>query len=649
VRGAQPESLGADAAASAVRPRAFAPNLSHVAVGVGAAAGVAALGAADGGYFPPAWGWTALVALWLVIAWLLLGRAALHGGRLAGVFLGGLTALAAWTWLSLAWSDNTTQTVLEGFRMIAYAGVAAALVLVVRRDTAPALLRGVLAGLVLVSAYGLATRLFPERLGAYDSVSEYRLSEPLGYWNGFAIFVTLGLLLALGAVARERNVALRALAAASFVVLLPALYFTFSRGAWIALIAGLAAAVALDPRRLQLIVALVVVGIPALLAAAIGSGYEGLTSRDAPLSVVTDQGGELAIVIVLLALLAAAATVGLSVAERRYEPPRNIRLAFAAAIALVTLGALAAVVVRLGGPVEMVERAYDAFKEPPSGSGTDLGDRLFTFTGSYRAEIWEEAWNQWRDNPLLGDGAGTYEQYWNEHRPIDHKVRDGHNLYLETLGELGPIGLAALLLALGAPVAAAFGARRHPLAAGAFGAYVAYLVHAGVDWDWELPAVTVAALAAGAALIALRAQPGSELVPGFRLRVAAGAVAALMVGAAFVGLVGSSALAASDDAAVASPPDLEEAADEARKAQDWAPWSSEPWQRLGEAQLGQGDLTGARESFGEAIDKEPGDWLLWLRLAEASSGAEREAALREAERLNPLADEIREFRESEEQ
>ena len=648
MRGAQPESIGGDAAASAVRPRAFAPDLSHIAVGVAAAVGVGALGAADGGYFPPAWGWTALVSLWLVIAWLLLGRAALHGGRLAAVFLGGLTGLAAWTWLSLAWTDNTTQTVLEGFRMLAYAGVAAAFVLVVRRETAPALLRGVLAGLVLISAYGLLTRLFPERLGAYDSVSEYRLSEPLGYWNGFAVFVTLGLLLALGAVARERNVTFRALAGASFVVLLPALYFTFSRGAWIALIVGLAAAVALDPRRLQLIVALFVVGIPALIATAIGSSYEGLIRRDSPLSVVSEQGGELAIVIGLLALVAAGATVALSVAERRYEPPRNVRLAFAAMVAVVTLGALAAVVVRFGGPVDMVDRAYDAFKQPPSGSDTDLGDRLFTFTGSYRAELWEEAWNQWRDNLVLGEGAGTYEQYWNEHRPIEHKVRDAHNLYLETLGELGPIGLALLLLALAVPVGAAFGARRHPLAAGAFGAYVAYLVHAAVDWDWELAAVTVAALATGAALIAFRARPGSELVPGLRLRVAAGVVAALMAGAAFVGLVGSSALAASDDAAVASPPDLDEAADEARKAQDWAPWSSEPWQRLGEAQLGEGNLAGARQSLQEAIDKEPGDWLLWLRLAEASSGAQREAALREAERLNPLADEIREFRETEE-
>ena len=400
--------------------------------------------------------------------------------------------------------------------MLAYAGVAAAFVLVVRRETAPALLRGVLAGLVLISAYGLATRLFPERLGAYDSVSEYRLSEPLGYWNGFAIFVTLGLLLALGAVARERNVTLRALAGASFVVLLPALYFTFSRGAWIALIVGLAAAVALDPRRLQLIVALFVVGIPALIATAIGSSYEGLIRRDSPLSVVTDQGGELAIVIALLALVAAAATVGTvrrrAAVRAAAQRPAGVRGRRRGADSAAPWQR---VVVRFGGPVDMVDRAYDAFKQPPSGSDTDLGDRLFTFTGSYRAELWEEAWNEWRDNPFLGGGAGTYEQYWNEHRPIEHKVRDAHNLYLETLGELGPIGLALLLLALAAPVAAAFGARRHPLAAGAFGAYVAYLVHAAVDWDWELPAVTVAALAAGAALLALPARRrGRSSFPG---------------------------------------------------------------------------------------------------------------------------------------
>jgi hypothetical protein len=38
-------------------------------------------------------------------------------------------------------------------------------------------------------------------------------------------------------------------------------------------------------------------------------------------------------------------------------------------------------------------------------------------------------------------------------------------------------------------------------AAGATGAYTAFLVHAAVDWDWEVPAVTIAGLACGAALL----------------------------------------------------------------------------------------------------------------------------------------------------
>jgi hypothetical protein len=32
-------------------------------------------------------------------------------------------------------------------------------------------------------------------------------------------------------------------------------------------------------------------------------------------------------------------------------------------------------------------------------------------------------------------------------------------------------------------------------------AYVAFLVHAGLDWDWEMPVVVVAALSCAAALV----------------------------------------------------------------------------------------------------------------------------------------------------
>jgi O-Antigen ligase/Tetratricopeptide repeat len=456
----------------------------------------------------------------------------------------------------------------------------------------------------------------------------------------------MGILLALGLAGRDRQVAVRAVAGASVVVLAATLYFTFSRGGWLTLAAGILAAVAVDSRRLQLLVSVLVVGIPGLLAAAVASRSDALSTEDSPLSAAVDQGREVALFVALLAVVAGAAVVAQVAAERRFHPGRPVRLAFGGAVAAVAVVALLAALVRLGGPVDAVERAYDSFTAEPAQQSEDLRERLFVFNANYRIDIWEVSWEQFKDDPILGGGAGTFEQYWNQHRDIDHKVRDVHNLYFETLGELGVVGLALLLVILAVPLIAAFGARRHPLAAGALGAYVAYLIHAGVDWDWELPAVTVVALACAAALLVMGAEPDSELVPGLRFRIAAGAAAAVMAGAAFVGLVGSSALSASDHAAVATPADWEEAADEARKAEDWAPWSSEPWQRLGDAQFGEGDLAAARESYRKAIEKEPSDWLLWLRLAEASSGAQREAALRQAARLNPLEDEVRRAQES---
>src|SRR5918999_389508 len=132
----------ADAAVpAAVRARAAVPDLGALAVGLAAAAGGGFPPAPRGGDFPPPRGWTALAGFWIAAAWFLLGRAELRAGALGAVFLGALAGLAGWTWLSLLWTDNTVQTALEGFRALAYLGAAAALALVVRRETAPALIR----------------------------------------------------------------------------------------------------------------------------------------------------------------------------------------------------------------------------------------------------------------------------------------------------------------------------------------------------------------------------------------------------------------------------------------------------------------------------------------------------------------------------
>ena len=609
-------------------------ELGRAALAVAVGLGLAAIGFANGGYFPTAWGWGALVVLTVVAAYLVVGEAT-RPSRLAMVSLTALAAFGAWTWLALLWTHNTAATVLEGQRLLLYAGALAALVLLVRRATLTLALAATLAAVVIVSGYGLLTRLFPERLGIYDPVAAYRLEEPLTYWNAAGLFAAMGALLALGFAARSQTLLARAVVSATLPIFLATLYFTFSRGAWIACAVGFAAALAIDPRRLQLLLAALVLGIPSGLAVLLSSHEKALTRTDAPLSDASHDGHRLALYILLLAVAAGLAGAGLWLAEQRVAPPRQARLAFAGAAALVLVIGLLGAFVHYGGPVEIARKGYDSFTTTSGGTPVNLNQRLFTFSGSYRAELWHAAWHVYQAHPVLGSGPGTYEWYWNEHRPLQHKVRDAHNLYLEVLAELGPLGLLLLVVALAAPLAAAFGARGHPLVPLALAAFVAFLVHASVDWDWEMSAVTLAALACAASMLAAadRRSSASLLSPG--LRVAGVAASLLLAVVAFVGVVGSSALAASDRALGKGK--YGEAASQAKKASSWWRWSPDPWRELGDIAAEQGDDTAAARYYRKAIAKDDTDWKLWYDLSTVTSGAESSRALARAVRLNRYA------------
>jgi tetratricopeptide (TPR) repeat protein len=603
-----------------------------LAVGAGTALTLAVIAFSNGGYFPTAWGWGALVALCLVALYLVVGEP-VRPGLPALVLLGALAALAGWTWLSLTWSEDVSTSALEGQRMLLYLAAGAAFVLLVRRATVPYVLAGALAAVVSVAGYGLASRLFPERLGVFDPTSSYRLSEPLGYWNGLGLFAAMGALLALGFAARGRSVPGRALAAAALPVLAATIYFTFSRGAWIAAAVGLVAAVVLDQRRLQLIATGVALAPATGLAVLLSSRQDALTRTGASLSDASREGHRLALYLLVLVAVSAAVGAAVALLEPKLHPSRTLRAGFAVGLAVLVVAALGAVFVRYGGPVTLVDKGYDSFTKTPTTNDVDLNRRLFTFSGSYRAELWEAAWEDYTANPVLGSGPGTYEQYWNRHRPIQHIVRDAHNLYLEVLAELGPIGLALLGLALAVPFVPAVRARGHPLVPAAVAAYVAFLVHAAVDWDWELTAVTLVALAVGVALLAAGDADEPARPLGLTTRAVGAGAAIALSAVAFVGLVGASALAESERALDKGR--YEKADSEARKASRWWRWSSEPWRVLGDTQAAAGDLPAARASYRKAIDKDGRDWLLWYRLSSVSDGAEARQALAEAARLNP--------------
>ena len=597
---------------------------------------IGGLSFANGGYFPVSWGWSALGLLWLAAIALALGLA-IEAGGLDFVFLGALTGFTAWTFLSALWSSTVPETVLEGERILLYLSAALAGFLLLRRASVSALLVGVVAAITAVSTYALVTRMFPDRIGVFDPIAGYRFSDPVGYWNAFGILAAMGALIALGLAARSGPAA-RCFAAGSGVLLLLTVYFTYSRGGWIAFFVGLAAAIAVDRRRLQLITTTLVLAPWPALAIWIASTSPALTHESAGLAAASRDGHGLAVITIGLVVAAALAVLALDWAETAISIPHGLRRAYAGTLIFLVTAFLIVVFGRYGFPPTLARKTYDAFNAPAPAVGTDLNSRLFSLSSNGRTEQFHTAWQQVTDHPVLGGGSGSYGEYWFQHRRVPATVHDAHNLYLETLAELGPIGLAMLTLALAVPLVAVRRARASPLAAVAAGAYVAYLAHAFVDWDWEMPAVTLTALACGLALLTLaRGQsPARPLRPKVRMTALGGT--AVLVAFVLLGLLGNSAISASSKSVGTGH--LARAESQARRAMNFAPWSAEPWRRLGEAQVLAGKSAAARASFRKAIPKDGRDWPLWFELAQASRGRERAHALQQASRLNPLSPEI---------
>src|SRR5438552_2961544 len=203
----------------------------------------------NGGFDATSWGWSTLLPLVIVGAALVFGQARRPNG-LALAFLGLLAALTAWTWLSAAWSDDVTASVLDAERLLVFLSAAAAFLLL-EQGQVKRLLFGLLAATFLVGVWAIYLRAFGGP-GSYDVVSvsadaTRRLAAPIGYSNALGLLAAIGIVLALGLAVRLR----RPFAAAPVFVLAPTLYFTYSRGAWLALAAGGTAAPVLTVPRMS--------------------------------------------------------------------------------------------------------------------------------------------------------------------------------------------------------------------------------------------------------------------------------------------------------------------------------------------------------------------------------------------------------------
>jgi hypothetical protein len=237
-----------------------------------------------------------------------------------------------------------------------------------------------------------------------------------------------------------------------------------------------------------------------------------------------------------------------------------------------------------------------------------------------RGEYFPVAVDEARAAPVAGTGAGTWEIWWLERRPVAHEAHDAHSVYLETLGEQGVIGLALLAGLLAIPLVT------RPRDRLALTAYAAFVIHQALDWDRELPALTVAGLAVGIALL-----PDRQAGLGHMRRTALATAALALGGLGVLSGVAQISLARAREAARAG--DFARAESLTRRAARIEPWSSRPLEVRGEAQLAGGDERRAAATLRAALAKDSRRWRLWHDLYQAT-GSRR--AGDEARRLNPL-------------
>src|SRR3954454_22529010 len=321
---------------------------------------------------------------------------------------------------------------------------------------------------------------------------------------GIACAMAILLTLHLSASGREHPV-LRVVAAAALPPLAVTLYLTFSRGAIWALPVGLVLYVLLAQAR-----GLLTAGgaaLPALLAVKVAYGADLLARADYNTAAAAPQARHVGLTVVGCVVAAAALRGVLLFADARLERvrlPARARAGFVVGVLVVgVLGALA---------VNAPQRLNDARKTFSQGryfSTSDLRQRLTSTVDNGRIDNWRVALDGFREHPLHGTGAGTYRLTWELDRPAPPvRMTDGHSLYLETLSELGVPGLLLLVLALGTLLVGGLlrlaGPERHAYAMFVAGGAMLCL-HAGVDWDWEMPALFVWLFGAGGVALAARA------------------------------------------------------------------------------------------------------------------------------------------------
>jgi hypothetical protein len=604
------------------------------------------LGFNAGGYFPGTPAVAVLVVTQILLVRIVQTRHPFEGfAPLTLVAIVALGLYAALTLASALWSHAAGRALVELDRAWLYL-----LVLVlfgsIRASAANVrwLIRGLTLGVSIVCVAGLVTRVLPDVWHTAPGVSNQRLSYPVTYWNTLGLLATLGIVLALQLTCDlgERRSA-RALAAAVLPLLAATLFFTFSRGAMLVGAVGLAVYVLVARPRLLLSGALATVPATAVL---ILVAYHAnlLDTIDPTTAPAIAQGHRVALVAGICALGCAVARLLLALTidvrlQRSLGSHRIGARAWRATLAGSAIVALA-VALALGAP-HALARDWDRFMSGASvrTANGDLRARLSDPSNNGRTDLWQVALHAFAASPIQGSGAGTYQTIWDQKRPRFAYTVNTHSLYLQAMAELGLPGVLLLLVVVGATIfGIAVRARRSQRAL--YGTLLALAVvwalHAGVDWDWEMPVVTLGFFAAAGLALSSGKRDGRGWIPTHNARLTI-ALLCLLTLVLPVSLIGSqSRLGDAEHALYAS--NCAAATPAALSSIGWLDLRPEPYEIVGFCDLRRGLPRLGVTAMRAALRHDPHSWEAYyaLAIAQASAGIDPRGSAATALRLNPL-------------
>jgi hypothetical protein len=427
-----------------------------------------------------------------------------------------LVVLVAVKGLSLTWSISRTETIQELLRSSVYlaAFALAAASLSSWRLVGP-FIDGMSLTAAAVAGYGVLQKVNPVDYSS-NTRDGVRVGSTLEYANTVAVVLGMGIALGLGRMTQLRNPLARGLYAALILIFGAILYLTFSRGGMFSLVGGLVVLFAVTGRRLEMFGNLLLVLGPLTWLVWQVQGLEtffAYFSEEAPRAADGTAFRNYLVIAVVQAFLLQtiyAFLVG------RYELSAALHRSLGVAAVIVVLAGAGALGFVVFGDSRGSDEALGAFSRQVEDT-EDVRDRLTSLSSNSRSLYWQVAWEEWRERPLTGTGAGTFQYSWLENRPNFSGVKQVHNVYLEQGTETGLVaflalvGFATLLLGYAAWATLRADGERKVLLAGLTAAVAVYLASSALEWHWYIPPSTIYffILAGVTTRLTARAEPAS--------------------------------------------------------------------------------------------------------------------------------------------